>query len=315
MMIQETLEDVINITNTDNEGKGVILDGLETVPVSDELVSGLKLLAKCITEDNGENFSLNLPEGISDALSKVVLTSFGVGAPWASVIGLVSVAACKYFFGIKTQLADIDYKLTEIVEFLKTDKLCELESQFKFLEFSYDNYEYIVTNEAERLATIFQIQSTKKVALKDFMFYEKYISSHLRKTSNVKSALIDEANEFLAHAECYRYSAEMYCLSLIMELIFSQNYNAKLISNVKKEISVTIQNANKNLGEALGAMKKVLVSKNFHKDWHWHIISKIKNYEDLSERGEAYDKILEELLERVNSPTELIIKNDKLFIR
>lgn len=147
------------------------------------------------------------------------------------------------------------------------------------------------------------------------MFYERYLSQHLKNSSNTKSALIDESKKFLENAEKYRYSAELYCLSLIMELIFSQNYNKNLISNVKKEISKIIKDVNKNLVESVGAMKKALDSKNFYKDSQAEIITKIKEYSDMSERETEYNKMLDELSERVDSYTELIIKDNALYIK
>ena len=218
-MNREEIEGVINITNLDSNEQSVNIEGTE-LDVSKEVLNGIKLLAKSITGENGEVFSLQLPEGISGALSKVLVTSLGIGTPLAGIVSLISVAACRYFFSIHRQLEDINNKLSEIIDFLVTDKLCELESQFRFLEFSYNNYEYIVTNEAERSATIVQIQATKKIALQNTLFYEKFLARHLHKTSNKKSALIEEANTFLENAENYRYSAELYCVSLIMELIF-----------------------------------------------------------------------------------------------
>lgn len=248
-------------------------------------------------------------------MSKVLVTSLGIGTPLAGIVSLISVAACRYFFSIHRQLEDINNKLSEIIDFLVTDKLCELESQFRFLEFSYNNYEYIVTNEAERSATIVQIQATKKIALQNTLFYERFLARHLHKTSNKKSALIEEANTFLENAENYRYSAELYCVSLIMELIFSQNYNKSLIIKVKKEISETIKDVNKNLVESVGAMKKALDSKNFNKDKETETIAKIKEYSDMSAREQEYNSMLDKLSEQVNTSTELIIKNNSLYIK
>ena len=298
-MEQEKIRSVLNITNLDNNDGTIKLDKCE-LDVSKEIISELKFLVKSVTEENGDVFSLQMPKGLSEAFSKLKVTSLGVGTPWAGIMSLISVVACKLFLGIQSQLEDINSKLSEIIDFLVTDKLCELESQFKFLQFSYNNYEYIVTNEGERFATIVQIQATKKVALQNVLFYERYLSRHLHKTSNSKSALIEEANTFLENAENYRYSAELYCISLIMELIFSQNYNKNLISNVKKEISEMIKNVNKNLGESVGAMKKVLDSKTYYKDSENEIIEKNQNYSDMGKREDEYRKNLDQLYNQVN---------------
>ena len=319
-MENKIFEETLKVTKLDSNEEAVKSDCLK-LDVSKELINGLNLLVKSVTGEDGNAFLLELPEGLSGALSKVVFTTLGEGAswaagtPWADIITLALIATCKYFFSIYNQLEDINNKLTAVIDFLVTNKLCELESQLKFLEFSYNNYEYIVTNEGERLATIFQIQSTKKIALQNILFYERYLSRHLYKTANTKNALIDEARVFLENAENYRYSAELYCLSLVMELIFSQNYNKNLISNVKKEISGITKDVNKNLFESVGAMKKALNSKNFNKDSENKIVEKINKYSDMSEREAEYSKILDELLERVNSHTKLIIKDNALYIK
>lgn len=222
----------------------------------------------------------------------------------------------EIFFRINSQLEDINKKLSEIIDFLATDKLCELESQFRFLEFSYNNYENIVTNEGERLATIVQIQATQKVALQNILFYERFLSRHLHKTANTKGALIEEANIFLENAENYRYSTELYCVSLIMELVFSQNYNK--IANVKSEISNTINKVYNNLVESVGAMKKALDSKNYYKDSETKIKSKImdfNNNSNISERKQEYEGMLDELSKKFNSNTQLIIKDNSLYIK
>ena len=312
MMNNKSIDGAINVTNLDATSQTAKIEGCE-LDVSKEIINSLKMLAKSLTEENGNDFLLELPEGLSVALSKVLLNSLEKGNPWVGIVSLVSVAACKYFFSIHSQLEDINKKLTEIIDFLATDKLCELVSQLKFLQFYYNNYEYIVTNEKECSATIVQIQSTKKIALQNVLFYEKYLSRHLHNASNSKNALIDEAKSFLENAENYRYSAEVYCLSQIMELIFSQNYNKNLIQNVKKEISEIIKTVNMNLSESMGAMKRVLNSKKFNKEND--IVNRIKEYEDMSERENEYRKMLDELSERVNSHTELIIKNNSLYLK
>lgn len=310
----EEIKGVINITNLDTNDRFVNLEGSE-LDVSKEVMNGLKFLAKSITGESGDAFSFRLPEGVSGALSKVFIASAGLNTPLADIVSLISVAACRYFFSIHSQLEDINNKLSEIINFLMTDKLCELESQLKFLRYSYDNYEYIVTNERQCLATVVQIQATKKVALQNVLFYERFLSRHLHKSSNSKSALIDEANKFLENAENYRYSAELYCISLIMELIFSQNYNKNLILNVKKEISDTIKSVDKNLYESVGAMKKALDSKKFNKDFQAETRSKIYGYKDMSEREGEYNAMLDKLSEQINTSTELIIKNNSLYIK
>ena len=78
---------------------------------------------------------------------------------------------------------------------------------------------------------------------------------------------------------------------------------------------VTLKDVNKNLVESVGAMKKALDSKNFYKDSQAEIITKIKEYSDMSERETEYNKMLDELSERVDSYTELIIKDNALYIK
>ena len=84
---------------------------------------------------------------------------------------------------------------------------------------------------------------------------------------------------------------------------------------MKKEISETIKDVNKNLVESVGAMKKALDSKNFNKDKETETIAKIKEYSDMSAREQEYNSMLDKLSEQVNTSTELIIKNNSLYIK
>lgn len=56
-MNREEIEGVINITNLDSNEQSVNIEGTE-LDVSKEVLNGIKLLAKSITGENGEVFSL-----------------------------------------------------------------------------------------------------------------------------------------------------------------------------------------------------------------------------------------------------------------
>ena len=168
----------------------------------------------------------------------------------------MSIASGQYFLSqINQELKMITLNLDRILEFLYGDKKAELMAEVSFVKYAYQNYGTIMEHEHQRVATLSSLQESKKVAMKDIEFYLGDLDS----TVNSKDGadVVEVSGKAFQMKESLDFSLQLYVMSSLLEVYYSQNYDADYIRYVEKDISIYIDKCEKRIlsdFSALGAL-------------------------------------------------------------
>lgn len=147
------------------------------------------------------------------------------------VFSIASFATGQYFLtDISSKLTEVNKKLDDLLAFLQTSKRTELLSELTFVKYALANYSTIMLNEAQRIATIGNLQRAKTKAIADIEFY----------TERLESAVGGKANEgqiqiVLQNKQGVDLASQLYAISGIMETYYSQNWNESYLANIKDD--------------------------------------------------------------------------------
>lgn len=181
-------------------------------------------------------------------------------APQAACLGAftaMSIASGQYFLAqINNSLAQISSGLDKILEFLYGDKRAELLSEVSFIRFAYENYNSVMEHSEQRVATLISLQNAKKVAMKDIEFYLSDLSSIMgdKKSSDISSTV----PKMVRTKDCLDLSLQLYTMSNLLEVYYSENYDPNYISFVQSEASVYIGKCEKRLLNCFGQLQHLL---------------------------------------------------------
>lgn len=219
------------------------------------------------TDAMANAYVMHLPTGISPSDLMYYATTGGVGNSFFGENGIaghaplyslqsqaiimgaftaMSIASGQYFLSeINSNLTAINQKADKILEFLYGDKKAELISEVSFVTFAYQNYNSIMINDVQRTATIVNIQEARKVAMKDMEFYISDLDS-LSKTKDI-SDLDLFVNEAFRIKECLQLAIQLYSMSNILEVYYSQNVDVTYLKYVEKDILTYIDKCEKRM--------------------------------------------------------------------
>jgi len=169
----------------------------------------------------------------------------------------MSVISGQYFLSqINSSLTQISSGLDKILEFLYGDKRAELLSEVSFIRFAYKNYKSVMEHSEQRIATLISLQNAKKVAMKDIEFYlSDLVSTIVDKKSNDVQTI---APKMVRTKECLDLSLQLYTMSNLLEVYYSENYDPNYISFVQSEASVYIGKCEKRLLNCFGQLQHLL---------------------------------------------------------
>lgn len=214
------------------------------------------LPAVVATESMSKAYILKLPEGLSGFYHPMQYTTGGIGtsiqAVDGSIVGhaslhelsaqvtvlgifnVMSIASGQYFLAqINSELKAMNQNIDKILEFLYGDKRAELISEVSFVKSAYQNYSSIMQHEQQRLATLVSLQEAKKIAMKDIEFYMSDLDTTVSaKSGSDITSFIDKTFQI---KDCLELSIQLYSMSSLLEIYYSQNYDANYISNVEEE--------------------------------------------------------------------------------
>ena len=149
----------------------------------------------------------------------------------------MSIVSGQYFLAqINNKLGQISSKLDAILKFLYGDKRAELLSEVNFIHFAHENYKSVMEHSEQRIATLVNLQSAKKVAMKDIEFY----LSDLHSVIDAKKKGTGIADKMIHTQECLELSLQLYAMSNLLEVYYSGNFDPNYIGFVNKEASTYI---------------------------------------------------------------------------
>lgn len=232
----------------------------------------------------------------------------------ATVYGVftaMSIATGQFFLvQINKELRMINQKLDEILKYLYEEKKAELLSEVFFIKYACDNYDSIMSDEAQRMATISSIQQAKKIAMKDIEFYIKYLESKIESNAKQKFdtlvKLKDE--EIIPNADNLEMSLQLYCMSSIMEVYYARNFENTYVEYVENNINDYVDYCSKNERSFFDKMDgyfKSKVQKNQKQE-----LPDLSDQKKRIDDSENYMKKMSAILKSTNKSAEYYIKKD-----
>lgn len=224
-------------------------------------------------------YILKLPQGITTenlmhykdgGMSTIYYGEKGIGGhgslqslkQQAAVVGAfnaMAMASGQYFLSeINNNLKTINQKADKILEFLYGDKKAELMSEISFVNSAYQNYISIMAHDNQRTATIISLQGARKTATKDIEFYMSDLDSLVKaKDSGDLDQFINKAFKI---KDCLQLSIQLYCMSNVLEVFYSQNMEADYIAYVEKDILAYIDKCEKRLLSSFSAIEMFVMN-------------------------------------------------------
>lgn len=227
---------------------------------------------------------------------------------------VMSIASSQYFLKqIGNELQVIKFGLDKILEFLYGDKKAELMSEVSFIKYAYQNYTSIMSHEYQRTAMIGSIHNAKKVAMKDIEFYMTDLNSIITaKGGNDIGTTVEKAFQIKDSLEL---AMQLYGMSSLLEVHYSQNFDSEYIKFVEKDISVYIDKCEKQMLGNFSALKILLDNAKgplFRKMDKYAIEKQINEFiESLNQGGESeLRKSLKASLNIITQKPEYVMSRD-----
>lgn len=171
----------------------------------------------------------------------------------------ISLATGQYFLSqINKKLKLITQKLDKILEFLYGDKKAELTSEINFTRYAYQNYSSIMRNDAQRIATIANLQEARKVAMKDIEFYMNDLDSSVNADAVLGSTMDEVVNKSFLIYESTDLSLQLYAVSTLLEIYYSQNMDISHLDFIYDELSAYISKCDRRAIANFSVLKKRL---------------------------------------------------------
>ena len=230
---------IINLNNNRNVYRVVYQKGLGTLQRASK--NGF-FRGNIVTDSNNKIVGSALLKPLSSAPQIV-----------GGIFSVMSIITGQYFMTqINKNLKNIDKGISDIQRFLENDKRSKLQSEEEFLKNTQKILDYILENETQKQSTVISIQKIRIDSLANMNFYKCQING-LKDIFKEK----DKAEEIIKNVakKCkliseYWYSLYLYCFSIYLEPIISQNYNEDYITILKKDI-----------------LEKINTYKNEHNEW------------------------------------------------
>lgn len=219
-------------------------------------------------------YTISFPTGISGKLMELKrggLTTTIIGdnnriagtaslqsvSPQAMALGCftaMSIASSQYFLKqINDEMKMMRLNLDKILEFLYGDKKAELMSEVNFVKYAYQNFSSIMCHGYQRAAMIGSLHDSKKIAMKDIEFYMGDLESTIcAKEGKDICALVEKAFQI---KESLEFSMQLYGMSSLLEVYYSQNHDADYLRYVENDISVYIDKCEKRMLGNFSALK------------------------------------------------------------
>lgn len=187
----------------------------------------------------GENGKIKASASLDHLADRTQVLAFGC-------FTAMSIASSQYFLKkINDELKIMRVGIDRILEFLYGDKKAELMAEVSFVRYAYENYISIMACDAQRAATIASLQSARKIAMKDIEFYIGDLETTIKgKDGKDISSLAEKAFQI---KESLELSMQLYGMSSLLEVHYSQNYDHCYLKYVDNDISVYIDKCEKRM--------------------------------------------------------------------
>lgn len=174
----------------------------------------------------------------------------------SSAFSIMSIATGQYYLSeINQELNLVNSKLDKIIDFLYGDKKAELISELKFVNQCYESYSSIMAHNEQRIATIASLQESKKLGIKNIEFYMSDLNSILSKEAKNHSDFEQNSEEAFKTKANLELSIQLYIISSLMEIHFSQNYDKEYIEPLKDDLIKYVNLCDKRILSIFSSLK------------------------------------------------------------
>lgn len=219
------------------------------------------------------------------------LTPLQTHAVLLKSLSAMSVVTGQYFLTeINKKFELVNEKIDKIMNFLYGDKKAELISEISFVQYANTNYNTIMAHDEQRAATIISLQNAKKTAMKDIEFYMSDLNGSI--VSHPKDS---DVNNSLQIKESLDLSLQLFIISSIMEVFYSQNFDKDYLSSVIDFATFYINKCEKRI---LSDFSKLKVYLNENKS---NLIKNVVNKQN-TENDDKVETIINSLNNGNNSP-------------
>lgn len=226
----------------------------------------------------------------------------------------MSIASSQYFLKqINNELKMMRLNLDKILEFLYGELKAELMAEVSFVKYAYQNFNSIMEHDDQRVAIIASLHSSRKIAMKDIEFYMNDLDSTIGgKDGKDISSLVEKAFQI---KESLEFAMQLYGFSSLLEVYYSQNYDANYLKYVENDISIYIDKCEKRMLGSFSALKVLVNSAKgnpFKKLDKTEIEKQIDSFVELLHRGEESElrQSLRAGLNAATKPGEYYITNN-----
>ena len=162
-----------------------------------------------------------------------------------SVFSTLSMATGQYFMKqINENFREIQDKLNRILDFLYTDKSCELYAEARMVFGIYDNCISIMHCTEQRIASLQTIQKAKILANRNIQFYYRDMEKLASKHDSMANLLNDLSN--------YTQAVSLYGVCAVMEIILSENYDEGFMKYIENDLKQHVEMHHQKVGQLKG---------------------------------------------------------------
>lgn len=213
--------------------------------------------------------------------------SFYPVATQAAALGafttMSAVSGQYYLTQINSELKIVNQKLDEILSFLYGEKKAELMAEISFVKYAHSNFSTIMMHEDQRIATISSLQTAKKVAMKDIEFYLNDLDTITKKKAKDYGDLRELIDKSLRIKDSIEMSRQLYVISGLLELYYSQNFEKEYISYIEADMVSYVNKCDSRILSGLSSFQGKLTA------------YKAKPLEKIEGREKSIDKIATEI--------------------
>ncbi len=249
------------------------------------------------------------------------MQAFAMGA-----FTVMAAASGQYFLTqINNELQVVNTKLDEILEFLYGEKRSELIAEISFVKYAHDNFASIMAHDEQRLSTITNLQEARKIAMKDIDFYINDFAAINRKTIKNYTELVNQTNNALKTKQCIELARQLYAVSALLELFYSENHEKEYIEYMKNDINTFVGKCDGKILEGIGtikgkfaAYKNKVTEKGFSEENRQSNISVLEGiaakYSDGADN--PLRVAIQRSLDEINKPKEYYLRDDgSVYVR
>lgn len=251
--LQEPSYHKLDLSANEKANISLLMSEVPTVFAANRLENSYKLvfpegIEGTLMELKRGGFTTSIKGEDGKIVGSAALFDMKTEAAIMNVFSVMSFAVGQYFLCEINQKFDlISTKIDDVIGFLYGNKKAELLSDISFARYAYDNYRSIMRHDAQRIATIAGLQSSKKNAMQNIEFYMSDLDHTADSSEKSISKFETIAEKAIKICSCLNMSMQLLVVSGIMETFFSRNFDKDYLKSVHDSIAYYLNKCEKRI--------------------------------------------------------------------